>query len=63
MDKHSKYYAAVKAMLDDNLAVSAASKRAGINNSGFDKALKNGLGRDIIKALEADPFVEIEKLL
>ena len=63
MDKHSRYYEAVKAMLDNNLSVNAASAEAGINNSGFDKALKNALGRDILEALAADPFTDIQKLL
>ena len=63
MDRHSRYYEAVKAMLDNNLSVNAASTEAGINNSGFDKALKNAMGRDILEALAADPFIEIEKLI
>ena len=64
VDKDSKYYDAIKYMLDENLSIKGASDRAGINNSSFDKALKTGsLGKSIIEALEDDPLVDLIKLL
>lgn len=63
MEKNSKYYDTVKTQLDNNLSISGAAKITGVNNSGFDKALKNSLGKEIIEALGNDPFVDIAKLL